>query len=423
MELNFTSYQKEVFIYSNLGLIHYETMWEEKRTLGYSGRGTSENYDVVIAADIKEEEIRDIVLLHEIGHIFFNHLDVDSNEELNAIKKIFKKLNKPFEWISFYGGPFSFLNLAMDLEVNSKLLTFNNVQKINKYLSKYKSHIYTVDYFDFEVMDNFRDYYIPLIQRLKEDTKKINTFKDVPFDLNDIKDSEIKEKAKNEEGIIPKSKEPIRGKGYSKEQILKEDKEDLNIIEESSENIKNFILNVLKKTSPEWKEDHFKIYNRNIRPNKDSIFYISKKRKLSSNTRKMCFLIDVSNSMDPSSLIEVLSTLNDLITHIAPFSKIVTWNTNLEQEFNLNQKIQNLRIGGNTDMAAAVDYITSQGFTDCFIYSDLITHIGELEKSFKKSSINFYGLVIINPLNKILEYIKPLLKYFTKYQILLKKNP
>lgn len=389
--MKWTPYQKEILSCQTLGKIIYRKMWLSERKLGYGNKGTSEYYEVNIASDVPTLEIKDLILLHEVGHIYFHHLDIDITEEIKNIKYLFDKLNKPFSLIRKYGGPCRFINLAMDLEINSKVYTLKNLNTLNNFFSTFNSCPFTIDHYNLELEDNFRDYYIPLIQRLEEDLEEENLdSQDVPFDLNpsSFEDSDIQEEVEQEAYEFKESKEKEDMIG-SMEEILEEN---LLQYKESPEiSIYNFLSKILKKMTLEYQRDALKNYNRGTRKNENGILYSSKRRKVAKGKRKICFILDVSPSMNVIPILNALTSLRGLVTSAAPGSEVFTWDINLIQRFNLNEMPEEIKLGDGTNIAPALTWAKKEGFTDCILYSDFMTPLYSLEASIKELD-NVYAI-------------------------------
>ena len=164
----YTREQKRVMRYQGLSKVHYhKNMYSRNHELGYAKPGSPYS-EIHIAADVAED-VKRVTLLHEVGHIYFNHVNVNIKEELKEIKVLFEKNGMNFKnGIRRFGGPMSFLNICMDLEVNSKLLTLANVKTM--YDNNFK--ILTQKSLKVETFDTFRDYYEPIILKLKEQEEK-----------------------------------------------------------------------------------------------------------------------------------------------------------------------------------------------------------------------------------------------------------
>lgn len=401
--ITFTPFQERILNYKNLGKISYCDMWLTKKQLGYSSKGDEKYYEVTVAEDISSPEIRSLILLHEVGHIFFRHLDIDISSELEAVYNLFKEKEVPFSKVFYYGGPLRFINLAMDLEVNSKAFTFQNLKHLNSFLKTFSFHLHTTDSLSLEVLDSFRDYYVPLILRLK-DTEDKENIKDFP-EWDDIRNQEnfnfeklsfeLQDSLKKENYNFEKDsfRRELNSREYS--EITNRPLEHLEVLKESSTVLKSFILNNISKGDLKRKDDFMKLYNWGVRKNK-SILYRSSKRKKSYSPKKICFILDVSNSMELDCIASSLISLKEIVEFLSPNSQLITWNTYkvLERglkEFNLTE----IEIGGGTDIAGAIEYLEDKGFSDCFIYSDFETAYSDLIKVLKSTPVNIFGIASI----------------------------
>ena len=175
MEL--TNTQKEAMRELGLCKVIRRNMWKTEHQLGYTSPGRR-FYDINIANDTNNEEVEDIVLLHEIGHCYFGHNDINTVDELLLIKNMCDGEGIPFSAIMAYGGPMRFLNVAMDLEVNSKLLTRGNA----KTMKDFGFEILTPQNQKLETGDSYRSYYLPLLRLIKTDKDKIASMKNATGD-------------------------------------------------------------------------------------------------------------------------------------------------------------------------------------------------------------------------------------------------
>lgn len=160
----YTREQKKVMGYLAMANVHYhKNMWSRSRQLGYTHKSSPLD-EIHIASDL-DRDVKKVVLLHEIGHVYFNHNRVDIKAEMMAVKDIFEKYGIPYiKGIRHFGGPARFLNICMDLEVNSKLLTLANVKTM--FDNNFK--ILTQKTMEVPTLDGFRDYYEVLISQLKD---------------------------------------------------------------------------------------------------------------------------------------------------------------------------------------------------------------------------------------------------------------
>ena len=137
-----------------------------------------------------------------------------------------------------------------------------------------------------------------------------------------------------------------------------------------------------------------KHYNRGTRPRDNGLLYNSFRRKLTSKRRKLGVLVDVSGSMDPSNLIKGLSSIKEVLSMFSSDSKLVTWNTDLAEEFDIMKLPSNVDIGGGTDMYKGLQYLVDNGYTDILVYSDMETEISSMNDLIKKSGIRVYTIQV-----------------------------
>ncbi len=162
--MKLTSTQKKAMKELALCKVVRRKMWRTEKQLGYTNTSANKRYyDINIANDTGSREVEDIVLLHEIGHCYFGHNDLDIKEELLLVKSMCDGAGLPFSATLLYGGPMRFLNIAMDLEINSKLLTVGNI----KAMKKFGFELCTPEGFQIDTGESYRSYYMPLLEKAR----------------------------------------------------------------------------------------------------------------------------------------------------------------------------------------------------------------------------------------------------------------
>ena len=412
-------------------------MWRTEKQLGYTSTSANKRYyDINIANDTGSREVEDIVLLHEIGHCYFGHNDLDIKEELLLVKSMCDGEGIPFSSTLMYGGPMRFLNIAMDLEINSKLLTVGNIKAIKKF----GFELCTPEGFGIEVGESYRSYYLPLL-------KKVKMMSVSPLGSGDKKDKnkndgsgdeeENKGKGKGKEGDsgtkIPgtrndtgddlSSDSPLTGIEEIDDALLKEgyiggdikskdksNKSDVSTVKEKEEEIEraegggsgtvhggkgignsgstSSTITIEAENTPKEIEkflrsiignsydflmDPMRLWNRGSRDRSSGVIYNSLKQAPQKKRKKLGILVDISGSMNISTIQNAAQSLKDCAPVLDKGSKFVTWNTNLGQEFPITNIPDQIRVGGGTDMVAGIEYLVKQGFTDIVVYSDFET--------------------------------------------------
>ena len=421
--VRWTAKQKEILSVKGLCDVKYENMWSSKKELGYSYKGFR-HYGVCVAKDVSSD-IRAAILIHEIAHAYLGHLDtVDYKKELEDIRNIFREVNKPYERISYYGGPMSFLNICMDLEINSTILTTGNIESLNSIAS-----ICTPDKYKVEILESFRDYYRPLISQIPDADENESLLK-LPSNLRDLADRVDPITAEN---IPEEIRDALAEENYlsGNEKESNKDKDDYSIpistkdaaaFEEASfeeehgrgigaghgagvkttlketaeKKIQKFLARIIRHDLLYY-SNPIRHYNRGTRRNNDGILYNSRCRKVNKNTQRVAILVDVSGSMYTESLTTALSTFKNSSSLIAGNSKLYTWDTNLIQEFDINSVPNEFALGGGTDIAKGLRFLLDKGFEDIIVYSDFKTRMDSLISAAEDLKANLYSIVVPIP--------------------------
>lgn len=415
--MKLTSLQKTVLLAARMAKVNFRSMWQSKHELGYASKGNQYAYDINVASDAPSIEVRNIVLIHEAGHIYLRHTEVELKDEMKEIDELLHKHNKTAYQLSMcYGGPMNFLNICMDLEINSKILTVSNVREMKKYFE-----ICTPEGYGVEIKNNFREYYEPLIERMSNTTEMTKPdMQDLPQIVLDSLDdlSEEFQDAVSSETYYPgnmkaSSKNVVKESTVGEEQKVLDTASGLssgystagtsNISIEVKPNTDKTIrafLNKIINTDMNHKQDAMRHYNRGSRDRSSGLLYNSTRLSRDwSNRKKIAFLVDVSGSMYVDSITKAVSSLKDCQNMLTPDSSLVAWDTQLSEEYTINKIPQYIKTGGGTDIAAGLRYLDTKGFTDIVIYSDFETNIPDLQKALNETKANVYSIIVMNGLD------------------------
>lgn len=420
-------------------------MWRTEKQLGYTNTSANRRYyDINIANDTGSREVEDIVLLHEIGHCYFGHNDLDIKEELLLVKSMCDGAGLPFSATLLYGGPMRFLNIAMDLEINSKLLTVGNI----KAMKKFGFELCTPEGFQIDTGESYRSYYMPLLEKARAFMDKMPSGSG-EGEEGDGDGDEEKDKGKsgggknkgkgngkgngtgdkipgtrNDTGDDLSSDSPLTGIEEIDDALLKEgyiggdikskdksNKSDVSTVKEKEEEIEraeggggsgtvhggkgigssgstSSTITIEAENTPKEIEkflrsiignaydflmDPMRLWNRGSRDRSSGVIYNSLKQAPQRKRKKLGILVDISGSMDISTIQNAAQSLKDCAPVLDKGSKFVTWNTDLGQEFPILDIPEQIRVGGGTDMVAGINYLVKQGFTDIVVYSDFET--------------------------------------------------
>lgn len=417
-----TNLQKKALRQLAMSKVIDRPMWIPEHMLGYCRRN-NRNYEINLADDTGSLDVYTSILIHEIGHIYYGHMDINNLEEIKRIKELCKQ--KGYDFVStmiFFRGPMRFLNIAMDLEVNTKLLEQENFDAIYNELgvNAVSRDAYDIPYD--APCDTFRDYYEYLFKYVKDNPDQmpeVIIMNDIPLNggsgddsdnLSDSSqqsgtgDSEIDDLLKNDEAAQNKDSETPGKESNVMRQIEKNNKgvgnsgdasDNVDVKGDSAEDIKKFIQDIIsEKRLPSYQHDSLKHHNRRTRPS-TGILYDSKRRKPATikHNKKLLICIDISGSMDTADIRTAISSLQDIFRSIHPDSKVVTCNTSIDAEFPITRLPSYISTGGGTDMSAGIKYAVENGFTDVLIYSDFDTSISEMIDSIEKN-LNLYAIVV-----------------------------
>ena len=324
------------------------------------------------------------VELHELGHIYLNQLDL--YEELrDKVKETIEKekseiasrINKNCEvdfgeelldQILENPGASHFIhNVAMDLEVNSKILGPPDIEEMEKRLGGGFKLVLPRKYHlpggePFPGFCSYPEYLILVIQNLDQFLKqlqsKIQEEGDEggnPKNLNDLLEAMS--------GISENPGEGDEGEGRG---VTGESTEGLDItksdpLELAIEDILKFYRK--KITKKNYKKDLLYLYNRGI--NRTVIAPAYKLRREEKEDFGVVFLVDVSGSMRKDLVNRIISTIGEKMGKLRRDLKysIVCWSTSLSSEFRgLTWKsvIPRIKVGGGTRLALGIKYIDKE---------------------------------------------------------------
>ena len=168
--------------------VRYSSIWKKMHQIGFCYKD-HDGYHVKVDKKLSKEA-RKIVLIHELGHIELEHLKINEYKEKATVDDIIAKVGAPKDLINrkLNGGFHEFINICIDLEVNSKFLTFENYEVMRNETKtvngeEVKLGVLNIEDWDMEYQSDFRGYYEPVILRLmnEEDcamSKAMDTLKD-----------------------------------------------------------------------------------------------------------------------------------------------------------------------------------------------------------------------------------------------------
>lgn len=339
-----------------------------------------------------DKMLHDLIYLHELGHIYCEHLLVNEVIEYERIKQLyFDKFN--IEPTNIYLH--NVLNIAYDIEVNDKLLTLGNI----RYLREHNLKPQLARYYDAPSGNKFDTYYQYIIDQCDKD-QNLHTNMLINIMASELRrnntsldDNEFQEvitvaqkldQDDNESEPIQGSR-PGEGAASSWVQMykpIKKLKEQL-----LKWKIKDYEVNHDYKSFP----DAIRLHNRGIRGN-SGILYSSMRRKrlshISENPCKLNVLVDVSGSMNRDLVRRIVATINDSC-NLTSENRLIAWNTRLVNDIDLSNFNGKFGVGGGTDIMAGIEWCIKQGMEELIVISDMETHMGELPELDKYIKLKF----------------------------------
>ena len=415
MGFEFTNLQKKANRKLALTKVKYRNMWNGEGELGYTSCGRN-CYEINVAQDAPSEEVKAVVLIHEVGHIYYGHNDVDYKKEFKTIEGLCYSLGYTPIDLEFYGGYMHFLNIAMDFEVNTKLLTQQN----RKVMADMGIGICVPQMMEIPFKNSFRDYYVPLLEHITPEFRKqaralqkaLESLQDLAKSVSGF-DSSLTE---GEDGLDEESMYVIGGEEYNegdvkakaKNVVLLSDVDEETksfsrtgkssakkaLLELSTdEKISSFLKKLIRHTHTR-QSDTMRLYNRKTRRNVPNVLYSCHRLKHETDKKKLAIIVDVSGSMSLGKISKVLRTLQTMLSSLNKDSRVITWTTEFEEEFPLTAIPELINVCGGTDMAKALEYVKDKGYSDVVMYSDFDTDIKDLTKVTNEMTANVHAIVV-----------------------------
>lgn len=416
--MTLTNLQRKVLTACRMSKVIFRKMYEKNHELGYASRGDNYNYDINIASDVPAD-IKQVTLIHEAGHIYLKHTEVNVKEEALVMNELINKYGSTVEIFSkVYGGFATFLNICMDLEINSKFLTLGNVRT----MKNFGFNLCTPDAYKVDYKETFNLYYEPLISQLPKKGEESHTESKVPqmskdlpntksltdemFDLpedmmNSISDENYKsgdDKSANQS----KKGEATVQEAMDNDEVLEKNGtgigsnsnglHNLEIGSRDSESVKKFLLSIISDTTLGRKHDSMRIYNRNTRGR--DFMYTTRKYAPNRLLPKLGIIVDISGSMNTESIVTAAASLKNVSERLHQDSIMVTCDTAIQEIFKIKEIPSEIRAGGGTALDVALKYLVDNNFTDIVVYSDFETDMKAMEELQKVSKANFYSIIV-----------------------------
>ena len=367
--------------------------------------------NIYINREVVKDSVFGMILLHELSHNTYGHLDLDVDKEHGDLRDLAQKSYG----VDVKGYEHQIMNIAEDIEINTIELTFSNYVLLEKEVG-----ILTHDTYPGALPAKpFRYYYDFILKDFKENPPKYcDGSKNAKFiDISELPEGlqeeikasareiteEINETTKKEAKISDDEEgsdknlgevfsNPDKGVGKG-DSTTKGQK----IVEIEKVNLKEF-LEAFYINKPRTLLDSLKIYNRQSRGT-TNLMYSSTKRKRGRVEDVLMIMLDVSSSMNRELLSSIMQYFKTIRYQYNPNSRIITWNTKLVEDLKFSQVDKEFQISGGTDLAKGARWVMNTYFPDKFILiSDYEDNMNSLNQVIKEmgSKTKVYGLCVDN---------------------------
>lgn len=331
----------------------------------------------------------DCVYMHECGHIIYGHNSF-SKEATNIAEEIFEQklknitkhiLNRKQDEVRNSTIHF-ILNVAMDMEVNSKLFSLEEQERMGETISKaYQSYNRPVLPKDFGY-DEGRNYIFYLL-KMSQDAQLVRKLADIQINsekyvkLAKQQNSSISEQEamrifrKMIEKAVDENKMPdgssiLRAGDKDVNNDLQQKFRSLLNLQPENDVISGKHFTSLEKAFtfliPELKKNYVSdplfYYNRR-RYGKSGILISKRVERTSTILPTVYILVDCSLSMDKKLLNDIAETLKNV--RLNKKSKVIFWDTKLCKEISFGEikTLKEFPLGGGTSLAGGIRYINS----------------------------------------------------------------
>ena len=412
-------------------------------------------YIAKICNKLKNTDVYDFLLAHEVRHATHGHFNVKLKEiTLEKLTSIIEnKISKMDDKLKAQMGANDdqlvnnlynyFFNIAADMEVNSKLIedydTFvkqtdeimlhvEDIETVTERLQddiKYGIHpsnlkeLYGTDeegkVLSFPTKMDFIFYMEELVKHVNFNSlqpsivaikindginqksdgngqKEISDFKEeTSKDDNNEQDTKGKDKT-NKESKDKEDSDKDRGYGYKVSEIKLKEYTQYNKLRKYIYN--NVIIEGLDESI-----DMLYNYNRRKFSNDINQTLVPKTKIRYKDTHANIVIVaDVSSSMPEDIINNIVKTIFKMKIPNKLF-KLVTWNTRFCQEFDIKSKApHSLKIGGGTNLASSFQYVNKylNSESKLFVISDLCDELKDWKTEMKKLSIPESNIFVID---------------------------
>lgn len=391
------------------------------------------NYIIFLNPKILHTEVGRIVFIHEMGHLYYEHVNndykLDEEFVLNRYFELFPE-SKGVKTLS-HKGVRLIINMAMDAQINSSLLTREQIDHM-------KSNGYDIIDIESEGLPlglDWKEYVDHFLNKAEEsydgsaassskgeqgqgegqgsDSSGFSKWDSQSIDVGDLMDGKDKSEKQSigngdgtpdgEDGITEDNtkegdKDDSTSRGGSDRGSGTGGSQEIEIIN-SSESLTKLIQQLFpKRSSMDYYIDSMRHHNRGSRSNPYGILYSSVKRKRLTTRNDIVIIVDTSGSMRTELVQSIIDSIAQLPTDCkSENSKVLLVHSKCYAVYSIKdiKGFHSMTIeSGGTDLDEGVDYIIDSHLkcNRCLIISDMGTPIEPLNKSIARSNFEVIGL-------------------------------
>lgn len=356
-----------------------------------------ESYKIFLSS--ANEELEKFLYVHECGHIIFGHVEntatkssILSNRIKAAYSKhptLFSTFSDFFEYVKRY-----MYNVAMDLEVNSKSFSEDDIIYFDKILSAFLSidakACYPKDY-NYPLSRGWREYLQLILDDIdkfiEEDKKRKGAKSDAEYSAMIKKDVE-NELLQNKESKADEIEQKSIGRGGGKVEEAR-----LNKLLSFDSVKKDIMKSVFHLTPTENRRDM--MYNFNRRKSNSSVL-IPKTLQWNEFRQQAFYVIfDISGSVDDNLIDKCYSMFYEIASIVGKRSRIIFCDHQVEGDFLIRDR-KFIKSGGGTDIARGIEYVRQKydySNSVVFIMSDFYDYLDKWEYQLKRMKTKLiYGI-------------------------------
>lgn len=360
---------------------------------------TSSGYQIVISDNympsVSETTIAyQGLLLHELGHIYYNHHDLfinkDAHNRVLAKLKSMTDIKEPADLAPQYTA--KLMNIACDMEINSKLFNPNEyvalIDQLNEHLKERGAISCFYDTIKQDIIEGIHPDYKQYPRGLSHKEYLDLLLDEIELDQTQtLVGSELYRTIgmgdRDKSGVEQVSGDLVQQIIDNTNNMIGDNGEASTELQEQTELLREIMV-MFKRIQKQYNKDQLYNYNRG----KQQDIMLNKYRKqYKSVFTENIFLVDISGSMDKQLLSNIINTIIQCKT--SNKNRLVLFNTNIVNDRYITSCDPNkIKIGGGTNLWNALTQLKVEPNNHVIIISDFETrNMHDIEEWCKQHSV------------------------------------